>query len=294
MSPQHIVTKRLRGFRYYTPATVAEAGLILKESEGRGKILAGGTDLLGLMKLRAVDPEDIVSLGKIKGLDYIRQEGKELKIGAMTRMSVILESSVVKEKCLSLHEAAAVFATPQVRNMATIGGNICRSSPSADTVPPLMSFEAELRLTGAKGERRVLLEDFFTGAGQNLLDDEVLAEIVVPLAEGRYGTAFNKLTRNSVDLAKVNCAVKVTVDGGKCVDIKIVLGAVADRPVRAKKAEQFLEGRDLKDGIIEEAVQKIVEDIAPITDSRSTAEYRAQVSQVLSRRMIKQAVSRIN
>jgi carbon-monoxide dehydrogenase medium subunit len=292
MSPSPVMTKRLKELKYFSPTTVEEAISVLEEYDGRVKVLAGGTDLLPLMKLRAVTPECIVSLKKMVGLDYVREEGKELRIGALTTIATILASDLIKRQCFSLYEAAAGFATPQVRNMATIGGNICRSSPSADTVPPLMSFGAELKLVGARGERKVLLEDFFTGAGQNVLDREVLTEIVVPLGGEQYGTAFAKLTRNSVDLAKVNCAVRITVSGGRCDDIRIVLGAVADRAVRAKKTEQAIKDKEIKDEVIEGAAQKVIEDIAPITDVRSTAEYRAQVSQVLVKRVIKQAIDR--
>ena len=292
MSSSPIVTKRLKEFKYFSPTTVGEVLSLLKEYNGRAKVLAGGTDLLPMMKLRVVTPECIISLRKITGLDYIQEEGGELKIGALSTISTILTSDLIKQKCLSLHEAVGDFATPQVRNMATIGGNICRSSPGADTVPSLISFGADLKLVGAKGERKVSLEEFFIGAGQNVLDQEVLTEIVVPMGEKQCGAAFMKLTRNSSDLAKVNCAVKITVSGGRCDDIKIVLGAVADRPVRAKKAEQAMKGKEIKNELIEGAAQKVAEDIAPITDVRSTAEYRAQVSKVLTTRVIKQAIER--
>jgi len=288
-----VITKRLKEFQYLSPTTVEETVSILKAHDGGVKVLAGGTDLLSLMKLRTVTPECIVSIKKIAGLDYIRGEGKELRIGALTKIAVILANDPIEKKWFSLHEAVAVFATPQVRNMATIGGNICRSSPSADTVPPLMTFGAELNLVGPKGERKVLLEDFCTGAGQNVLDHEILTEIVLPVPAGKYGTAFVKLTRSSTDLAKVNCAVKVMVSNDVCDDIRIVLGAVADRAVRAKKAEQAIKGKKITDALLEEAAEKVVEDIAPITDARSTAGYRAHVSQVLVKRTVKQALERV-
>ena len=290
MSPA--ITKRLKEFKYFPPTTVAEAVSVLKDYNGRAKVLAGGTDLLSLMKLRAVTPECIVSLKRIAGLDYVREEGKELKIGAMTTIATILASEPIKRKFLSLHEAAAVFATPQIRNMATIGGNICRSSPSSDTIPPLMSFGTELKLAGAQGERKVLLEDFFSGAGENVLDREVLVEITVPLPDGQYGAAFTKLTRTTTDLAKINCAVLVAVSGSRCIDIKVVLGAVADRPLRVREVELCIVDQETTDEVIEAAAQRVTECIAPITDVRSTAEYRAQVSQVLAKRTIKQAINR--
>ena len=159
-------------------------------------------------------------------------------------------------------------------------------------VLPLIAFDAEVKFVGVEGERRVLLEDFFTGPGKNVLDGGVLTEIVLPLPVGQCGTAFIKLTRTATDLAKINCAVRITVSDNRCEDIRIVLGVVADRPVRAKKAEQAIKGNEIKDEIIEGAVQKVIEDIAPRTSARSTAEYRAKVSQVLVKRAIKQALDR--
>jgi len=292
MNAPIVMTKRLKEFMYFSPTTLEQAVSVLDESGNRAKVLAGGTDLLSMMKLRAVTPECIVSLKKIPRLDYIRDEGNKLIIGAMTTISTILASEIVKQKCLSLHESAQFFGTPQVRNMATVGGNICRSSPSADLVPPLISFDAELRLVGGNSERKLLLEDFFIGPGQNILDSEVLTQITVPLPSRQYSTAFAKLTRNTSDLAKVNCAVKVIVSNGRFDDIRIVLGAVSDRPVRAKKIEQSIINKEITEEVINEAAQKVIEDISPITDARSTAEYRARVSQVLVRRVIKQAIDK--
>ena len=155
-----------------------------------------------------------------------------------------------------------------------------------------MSLGAELKLVGQKGERFVELEDFFTGAGENALDGEVLTEIVVPLPEDPFGTAFMELTRNSSDVSKVTCAVSVSVRDGKCAGIKVVLGSVADRIVRAKKAEAALTGQPLDDKVIEEAAGLVVHEIAPITDARSEAEYRREVSKVLVRRTVKAAMER--
>ena len=156
----------------------------------------------------------------------------------------------------------------------------------------MMSLGAEVKLIGRKGERFVKLEDFFTGAGENILSSEVLAEIAVPLPNDPYGTAFMELMRNSSDISKVTCAVSVSIRDGKCDDIKIVLGSVADRIVRAKKAEAVMTARKINDQVIEEAAVNVVHDIAPITDVRSEAEYRREVSKVLVARTIRQAIER--
>ncbi len=292
MSSSPMVTKRLKKYEYFAPATLSEAVSLLVHYDGKAIVLAGGTDILPMMKLRVLTPKCIVNLKRIDGLDYIREEEREIKIGALTTIAEIMASDLIKLKCRSLFEAATVFATPQVRNMATIGGNICRSSPCADTVTPLISFDAELKLVGVKGERKVVLEEIFGGAGKNVIDREILTEIVVPLPREKCGAAFAKLTRNSADLAKINCAIKITMIGQHCEDIRIVFGAVADRPVRVKKAEIAIRGKDIKDGVFEEAARRAVEDIAPITDVRSTAEYRKQVSQVLVKRLMKVAFDR--
>lgn len=292
MSYPKQVTKTLKEFKYFSPKTVAEVVSILEELDGRVKILAGGTDLLPLMKLRVLAPEYVVNIKNVAGLDYIQDEGKRLRIGALTTISTIAQSDLIKQKCFSLYEATRTFATPQIRNMATVGGNICRSSPGADMIPPLMTFGAEVNLVGPRGERMVLLENFFTGPGENVLDREIINEIVVPVQGDQYGTAFKKLTRASADLAKVNCAVKITVSGGRCDDIRIALGAVAATPIRARNAEQVIRDQEISDEVIESTAQKVTEEVAPITDVRSTAKYRALVSKVLVARLIKQAIVR--
>lgn len=292
MSYPDKITKTIKEFQYYSPKTVAEAVSILSKLDGKAKVLAGGTDLVPEMKQRVTTPESIINIKNIPGLAYIREDAEGLKLGALTTIADIKESDLVKKKCLSLYEAATKFGTPQVRNMATIGGNICRSAPSADMVPPLLVFDAEVKLVGAKGERKVLLEDFFTGSGQNVLKQELLTEIIIPRESGRYGTAFDKKRRSSADLAKLNCAVKITVSDGKCDDIRIALGVVADKPIRAKKAEQAVRGKSISDEVIEGAAQKVTEDISPRTSARSTAWYRTEVSKVLVRRLIKLAIER--
>jgi len=290
MSYPDKISKTIKEFQYFSPKTVSEAVSILERYNA--KVLAGGTDLLPLMKQRVVTPEHIVNIRDIPELAYIQEDDEGLKIGAMTTISAIRESKIIEEKYISIYEAARKFAHPQIRNMATVGGNICRSSPSADMVPPLITFDAEVKLVGPKGSRSVLLENFFTGPGENVLEQELLTEIIVPREDGRYGTAFEKIMRNSGDLAKVNCAVKITISDRTCQDIRIVLGAVAARSIRSKNAEQAIKAKTISDDVIETAAQKVAEDIAPITDVRSTSVYRTEVSKVLTRRLIELAVER--
>jgi CO/xanthine dehydrogenase FAD-binding subunit len=190
---------------------------MLAQYKEEANLIAGGTDLLVRMKERTKKPKYVINIKPILALDFVKwDENEGLTIGALTSVSTILNSDVIKEKCFALHEAAESFGTTQVRNMATIGGNICRSSPSADLVPPLLALDAQVKLVGAKGERVVPLEGFFRGPGENMLANEILTEIRVPPQKDSYGTAFRKLGRSSEDLAKVNCAVRIVVANGKC------------------------------------------------------------------------------
>jgi carbon-monoxide dehydrogenase medium subunit len=291
MATTPTVSRRLGPFGHVSVSSVEEAIATLHEHGGTA-LLAGGTDLLTRMKLGVEEPDCLVNLKEISGLDTIREEDGVLRIGALTRISSLLGSPLIKKKCRALHESTLDFGTPPIRNMATIGGNVCRSSPSADAVPPLMAHDAELRLVGREGERAVPLVDFFTGPGQNVLDREVLTEIRLPLHQGETGSAFAKLNRASSDLAKVNGAVVIRIRDGRCAEVRIALGAVADRPIRARAAEQMLRGTEFDERRIDAALEKVAEDIAPISDVRSTARHRSRVAAVLVGRLIRLAAER--
>jgi carbon-monoxide dehydrogenase medium subunit len=279
------MTKTLKEFGYLDPKKIDDAVSILEELDKRVVILAGGTDLLNQMKVRQITPEFVLNIKNIKELEYIRQD-KGLEIGGLTTITAMRESKVIKKGYISLYDAAEWFGTPQVRNMATVGGNVCRSSPSSDMVVPLMALDAMLRLVGPRGERTIPIEEFVTRSGENILDREMLTDIVVPQQEQPFGTAFKKLKRSSADLAKVSCAVRIRVKNSRCEDIRIVLGAVADKVFRAKTAEEVMRGEKVTDAVIEEAGKQASQEAQPITDVRSTAEYRKQMIKVLVKRMI--------
>jgi CO/xanthine dehydrogenase FAD-binding subunit len=285
--------KIMKEFNYLSPKTVKEAASLLAKFKKEAKVIAGGTDLLVMMKDRIITPKYVVDIKPISALDVLRWDQKEgLRIGALARIFTILNSEVIKEKYFCLHQAAESVGTVQVRNMATIGGNICRSSPSADMVPPLLVFDAEATLVGPESERTVFLEDFFTGPGENVLDDEILTEIRILPQRGSYGTAFKKLGRTSEDLAKVNCAVKIVIADGKCEDVRIALGAVAPTPIRAKRVEEALRGQKASFKVVADAIGNLAGDIVPITDVRSNAEYRTYICRIVVKRLIEEAIKR--
>jgi carbon-monoxide dehydrogenase medium subunit len=286
------MTKTLKEFGYFDPQKFDDAVSILEEWDKRVMILAGGTDLLNQMKVRQVKPEFVLNIKNIKELEYLKRN-KGLEIGALTTITAIRESEFIKKEYTSLYDAAEWFGTPQIRNMATIGGNICRNSPSSDMVAPLMTLDALLKLEGPKGERTVPIEEFMLGSGENILDCEILTQIIVPRQGKSSGTAFKKLKRSSADLAKVNCAVRIAMRDNKCEDVRIVLGAVANKVFRAKKTEELIRGEKVTDVIIEEAGRKASQEAQPITDVRSTADYRRQMIEVLVKRLIHSSIERV-
>jgi CO/xanthine dehydrogenase FAD-binding subunit len=274
---------------YFQPKRVSDAVSLLASYGEQAKILAGGTDLLILMRSRALRPECVIDITRIPELDYISyQDGDGLRIGALTTLRAVELSKVVKDKYLVLYEAVQQMGSTQVKNMGTVAGNLCRASPAADTAPPLLVLEAEVTIAGPIETRIVPLESFFIGPGQTVLKHyEMVTEIVVPGPPTGTGMAFLRATRVSADLAKVNVASAVTVKDGAYEDVRIALGGVAPTPIRARKAEELLKGEKLGDGIVQEVAEMAATEIRPIDDVRSTAEYRKELSKVLVRRAIR-------
>jgi len=271
-------------FKYYEPETLSEAVELLDKLGPEAKILAGGTDLLVQIKMGTIRPKYIVNIKKIKDLYGIRDGGDKLIIGALTKLREIERNSIVKERFYALYEAVKSMAGVQIRNMATIGGNLCNASPAADTAPPLIVYNAELVIYGPNGYRRVRVEEFFKGPKKTVLKhNEILTHIEIPYESRKHGSAFIKIARVAMDLAKVNVAAKLVVDDhDNIVDVAIALGSVAPTPVRARSVESVLRGKKFSEREVWEAAKLVVNDISPITDVRSTAEYRRWVSRVIT------------
>jgi CO/xanthine dehydrogenase FAD-binding subunit len=283
---------RLPRFEYLGPKTIQEACSMLSEHGDKARVIAGGTDLLVIMKTKEVTPEYVIGLRGIPNMDYIKADAKGLRIGALATLESIAESSVIRERFPFLADAAGKMATAQVRNMGTIGGNLCNAAPSADTAPSLICLEAMVKLAGPRGERVVAVEKFFTGPGKTVLKDgEILTEIQLPNQPAHTGGTYLKLSRLAVDLAVVGVAALVTLEGkgGTCSEARITLGAVAPTPVRAKKAERVLQGKKINNGLIEEAGRIAAEEARPITDVRGSVFYRSEIVKVLTKRAIRQA-----
>ena len=284
--------RRLPKFEYLQPKTVQEACSLLSQYKDKAKIIAGGTDLLPRLKRREVAAEYVIGLKGILGLDYIKYSKTDgLRFGALATLHAIETSPIIKEKFYPLFQAVYSMASPQIRSRGTVGGNLCNAAPSADTAPALITLGARLKLVSPRGERTTLVEEFFTGPGETLLsEDELVVEVQVPNMPLHSGGVYLKqMIRRAMDLAIVGVAAVMTSDGGVCKDIKIVLGAVAPTPIRASKAEQVLKGKMPEDSLIEEAAKKAAGEARPISDIRSSLEYRKAMVEVLTRKAVKQA-----
>jgi CO/xanthine dehydrogenase FAD-binding subunit len=268
-------THILSSFEYHAPGNVSEAVKLLDEHGNEAMILAGGTDLVPKMKQAILKPRHVVNLKRIPELAGIREEAEHIRIGAITRIRDLERSIIVKEKLPLLHEAVSAIGSVQIRNMATVGGNICNASPAADSAQALVALGTEANIAGPKGERKVELESFFAGPGRTVLGrGELLASLAVPYPGEGSRCAFIKLGRTSLDLATVSIAVNARMKKENVESIRVVMGAVAPTPLRLKNVEQSLLKKRLTVDSIEEAGRLVSESIKPITDIRGTAEYR--------------------
>ncbi len=282
-------------FNYLEPATVEEAVSLLSKYAGKAKAMAGGTDLLVQIKDKVLQPEYVVDIGYIPGLEYINYDEKQgLRIGALTTTRAVEKSKEIRQLYPAISQAAGLLGSVAIRNVATIGGNLCNAAPSADTLPALIGHSAKARIAGTNGERVVPLEDFCTGPGCTVFKTgELLVEIQVPVPPPGTKGVYLKHSRSAIDLAVVGVAVIMVLGTGEvCQDIKIVLGAVAPTPLRARKAEEILRGKKIEPALIEKAALVAAGEAKPISDVRSSAEYRREMLKVLTRRAIEQIIAK--
>lgn len=278
--------------QYTEPVNLKEAIMILSKVEG-AKILAGGTDVIVSMREGKIAPKHIVNIKKIPRLDTIdSSKDGELSLGALVTIGAIETSALVRKAFPMIADAAHQLGSLPVRNRATLGGNLCNSSPSADLAPPLIALGATVKIVGPKGRRSVKLEDFFIGPGKTVLSkSEILTGLKVPKPpENSYGVFLKHGPRQCMDIATVNAAVMVTLKGKICKDAKIVLGAVAPIPMRAKQAEEEIRGRPLEVNVIHKAGQSAAKECIPISDVRGSAEYRREIVNALVTRLLQKAM----
>ena len=285
--------RRLPKFDYHAPTSLPEAVKLLSAHGKDAKLLSGGTDLILAMKQKTVAPAHLINLKTIPGLSGIGADSGGLTIGALTTMAEIERSAIIRETYTPLWDAARVMASPQVRTLATIGGNLVSAVPSADTAPPLMVLSAQAHITGPAGERTCPVDALFAGPSAcSLAPDDILTRITIPVPAGR-GAYLKLMRRAALDLALVGVAAYVSLDAKKvCKEVRIALGAVASTPIRAGGAEAVLLGKVLTEDLAADAAKMAGTECRPITDVRSSQDYRCSMVEVLTKRALFQVLSR--
>jgi carbon-monoxide dehydrogenase medium subunit len=284
----------VRRFELALPRSVDDCLKTLARRGPDAKVIAGGTDLLPQLKNSLLKPGLVVDLSGVAPLRRLGRTRKGLRVGAAVTARELELDPRVREDYLSLAEGGALIGSVQVRNLATVGGNLCNAAPSADLAPPLMALEAEAVIAGPRGKRQVPLAEFFQGVRRTVLaPDELLVELVVPAPGPRSGGNYLRHTpRRELDIAVVGVASQLTLSNGVCAKARIALAAVAPTPVRATAAEQALEGQPVTPEQIERAAELAVSAAQPISDQRGSAEFRRHLVRVLTRRTLTSALTR--
>jgi CO/xanthine dehydrogenase FAD-binding subunit len=274
---------------YVSFKEAARAVEFMKANSGRAAFLAGGTDLMVRMRSGKVTASCLVDISEAKELAGIEIVDGSVEIGALTTVEEIRRSRVVAKELPALWKASCLFAAWQVRNLATLGGNLCNASPAADLAPPLMIYDTTVVALGPRGNRDISIGRFFKGPGQTILrPGELVEKVLVPRESG--GSAFFKLGRRRAStLAVVSVAARIRTKGGRITDSRVSLGSVAPTPVRAKGVEAFLRGRACSKRTFRDAAALVVRDISPIGDVRASAGYRRSMAVRLTARALESA-----
>lgn len=284
----------MKHFDYSEPASLDEAVALLRAGPAPASLFAGGTDLMVQMKEHVRQPAHVINIKKIPGMDdFVYDADRGLLLGALVTTRQVETSPITRRHYASLAKAATDFASIQVRHRATVVGNVCRASPSADTLPALIADGAVLRIHGPGGQRRCTVGDFCTGPGRTqLAPDEIVTHIEIAAPAPRTGKVYLKHGRRAqMELATVGVAAHVRLGaGGEVAELSIVLAAVAPTPLRALRAEAGLRGHRPTARLLEAAAQAASEEARPIGDVRGSAAYRRDMVRVLTRRALEQAL----
>ena len=310
----------MKKFDYFKPKTFDEALSLLAQYGGKAKVIAGGTDVIVMIKQKAMAPDVLISLQGIPGLDQIQYNGS-LSIGSMVTHRAIEKSEVIRKNFSALVDAVDYLGSVQIRNVATIGGNICTAAPSADTATPLLVLGTKVKIKSVQGERTLPVEEFFKGPGETVLKTgEMVKELWIPKLLPNTGSAYYKLQRRlALDLPILGVSVLLSLDKNKvtcsdmlctaspistilhkmeedeiiCKDVRIALGVAAPTPMRALKAEALLRGKKLSDELLEEAANIASQEAQPRDTLRGEAWYRKDMVRVLVKRMAMKSIERV-
>ncbi len=277
----------MRTFQYLKPTSLAEALDLLKTCGDKAKVIVGGTDLMIQWKKKLVSPDCLISLRNVPELNFINFDGK-LRIGSATTHRSLELSPEIRKWFPVISDAVSGLGSVQVRNSATIGGNLCNAAPSADTAPPMLVLEAEVKIASPAGERLVSIEKFSTGPGRTVLQSgEIVSEFSIPQPLPNTGMAYTKHTRRkAMDLPILGVAALISFndDLKTCAGARIALGVAAPTPMRARKAEAFLEGKRINETVLAEAGEMAASEASPRTTIRGSEWYRRDMIRVLVKR----------
>ena len=281
-------------FDYVSPTSIADAVALLARHRDGAKVLSGGQSLLPLLKLRLGQVEQLVDIGRIPGLEYIKEEGGTLKIGGRTRESALEHSELIASRYRILQDTAKVIADPVVRNLATVGGNLAHGDPGNDHPATMLVLGAQVVAVGPKGERVIPIDKFFRGLFATALEaDEILTEIRVPTPPPRSGGAYVKLERKVGDYATAAAAAQVTLSTSGTIErVGLALTNAGPVPSRAAAAEKHLAGRKPDAALLNEAGRLAAEASSPNADRRGDVDYKKEMARVLVARALKIAIDR--
>ncbi len=281
-------------FEYVAPNTLDQALEQLAEHGFDAKVIAGGQSLIPMMNFRLAQPSVLIDLNKIPELAYIKLDGDELRIGAMTRHVQVERDGLIAEHAPLVQEAMTKIATPQIRNRGTFGGSIAHADPAAELTAVTVALDARFRLQSAEAERWVPAEEFFFGMFTTILEpEEMLVEVAIPVAPERSGYALEEEARRAHDFAMAGvAAVAILDEDGRCSAARLVYFSIGDVPGDAGDALDDLIGQDVTPELIEGAVEQAVEKLEPSDDIHATAKFRLHLARVLGRRALQRAFDR--
>jgi carbon-monoxide dehydrogenase medium subunit len=281
-------------FEYAAPKTIEEVLRLVERHGDEAKLLAGGHSLLPLMKLRLASPRFIIDLGRIRGLNYIREEGGQIVIGALATHAEVAASSLLREKCPLLPETAAEIGDVQVRNRGTLGGSLAHADPAADYPASILALDAEIVATSSSGKRTIPASEFFVDLfTTQLRPGEILTEVRVPVIGPHVGTAYRKMPQPASGFAIVGAAARVAVSAkGKIEDVALGITGLAAKAFRASGVERSLRGKSADSKIVAAAVRHAAQGVEPLADIHASAEYRREMAAVFARRALDAAIAR--
>ncbi len=281
----------MRPFEYVEPANLTEACRLIADYGDRAKLIAGGQSLLPILKQRLIAPSYLISIKNLHELDYIRENGSDIEIGALTTHHSIETSPLIKEKFPMLADMEGSLGSIQIRNWGTIGGNLCHADPATDPGPALVALNARVKAASVRGKREIPMESFFVSYLETALQqDEILTAISIPYPPAHTGSSYVKESVRFGERAIASVAVSITMNGKKSKEARIVLGATGNTPVRAAAAEKIYNiGRNSG---TEEAAGAAAEEAEPRSDMEGTREYKKQIIRVITEKALSQAAMR--